>query len=791
MKKLNIKKIKYIVLILVTIVLSNPLFATIYIPTGSNITWNTPANITDDIVIESGAILNIIGTQINLSSISLITVELGGKLRIEDATLTSIGDKWPGIIVKGDKSSTQHPLLGNQGLVSLEDAVIEHAECGVMSGTQSYTVNGVYLNGGGRICATNTIFRNNDEAVRFNEYVYHDPANHYAEVSNWSFFTDCEFIVNDRYCQSMVTLCGVKGIDFDGCTFSNTSGIPGYGIYSNNSSIFINNNGYWYPSGAYYPYYPQATTFNGFEVAIFLDYSGIRNSIILNAEFDNNTIGVVARLTNNLRLESSSFNVDEVGVVVNNSTFFNIENNVFDAMNPGEGFGIYFDEGRVEDNNYIRYNDFSNLCIANCVVGEFSNLLSDISHTSGLQFLCNKFSDNYDDITVYDWGEIRILQGSSNMGSAGNHFNASNYNIYNTINNKMVVYYCDMNNPLENPTSILGNVIVDHTSATSCVAVGFRGISYYPNPNIWYDDGRIGDLNLVYNDLKDQLVIAEENYQNNYGSETIPWKVYYEGDDSYEQQVIDYMEITDLVEAIDLVCRDAIHTLLFMPEFDYPEYKVWIARVGTPQMDFLLAECYLSENNIVTMDSVLNNMYIKYMDYDPLDIGNYQICLHYLAQWNLNGADSVYISQDAIDELTIIANGSGASAVLAKSILSQIIGDYSHISFPYLCHYGRTQGTEHPSMLPDNSTGINDVDNKPVRLSIVPNPTDNNVTISVNNDVIIQKFVLYDIYGKELYAEKTNQSKINIDLSAFSKGIYFITCQLNDGKSVTRKIIKK
>ncbi len=802
MKYIKKKTLRSIILSITIISFSEWSHATIDI--NSDETWSQPTYIADDIVIHNGATLYIVGVQINFSTNSSITVEVGGRLIVNGSTLTSSNphELWTGIIVKGDKSVYQQPVLRTQGIVNLQNGtIIENAECGVLVGVKSNSGNYLYTNGGGILNATNTIFRNNKEAVCFNEYVYSDPNNHYAEVSNWSRFENCEFIVdneaeqiNQFYCQFMVSLYGVKNVSFKGCHFSNSIGEHTYGIYSNNSSISMNHGYVMYsPTGGYSPYYPQACTFNGFDIAIFLDNSGIRHSIILNTEFEDNRIGVVVRNTDNLRLESSSFVIDEAGILLYQSTFFNIENNVFEAMNHGDGIGIYF-EGWVNDNNFIRYNNFQHLCVANGIAGIFSNFSDIYGYAQGLQFKCNQFSDNYDDICVFMPGRIRLLQGSLYDG-AGNYFMppVSDYNIYNHSNNHSLAYYCDMADAHQNPPNVLGEIMVQNSHAVSCIGAGIIGTSYYPDPNVYYDASRIIDWNNVYLDLDAQFTIAFMDYQGTYGLEPIPWKAYYEGDDFYQPQVEAYMELTKIKEEMDVICKDAIHFLIHLPEFNYPEYKLWVSRVGSVQMDFLLAKCYLSENNIIAMNNVLNNMYTRYLEYNPEDISNYGVCLHYLAQWNINDADSVYISQGAIDSLTnIAANGTGASAALANSILAQLNKIHPHVPFAYFC-WSHDEGDAEvpPGIIWDDLSIRNNTEKESFSLTILPNPANGYVTISVNNQMFIQEFILHDIYGKVLRTEKVHSSAVDINLSTFSKGIYFITCLLKDGKSVTRKIIKQ
>ncbi len=69
---------------------------------------------------------------------------------------------------------------------------------------------------------------------------------------------------------------------------------------------------------------------------------------------------------------------------------------------------------------------------------------------------------------------------------------------------------------------------------------------------------------------------------------------------------------------------------------------------------------------------------------------------------------------------------------------------------------------------------------------IFPNPTKNSVEIKSNNE--IKEMVLLTIDGKQI---KALQSTKTIDLSNFSKGIYFLQITTIDNKIITKKIIKE
>lgn len=78
------------------------------------------------------------------------------------------------------------------------------------------------------------------------------------------------------------------------------------------------------------------------------------------------------------------------------------------------------------------------------------------------------------------------------------------------------------------------------------------------------------------------------------------------------------------------------------------------------------------------------------------------------------------------------------------------------------------------------------------KISIAPNPSNGIVTISKNNQTTISKVTVFDINAKVLKVidSEFNLEAIQIDLSKFSKGVYFVEIS-NDTDKVVRKIIKE
>ncbi len=73
-------------------------------------------------------------------------------------------------------------------------------------------------------------------------------------------------------------------------------------------------------------------------------------------------------------------------------------------------------------------------------------------------------------------------------------------------------------------------------------------------------------------------------------------------------------------------------------------------------------------------------------------------------------------------------------------------------------------------------------------VSVYPNPTNNLFNIKISNpNVQIKKVVLTDVSGKIIYSKNTK----TINVTGFSKGLYFLSIETNSGKSITKKVLVK
>ena len=74
-------------------------------------------------------------------------------------------------------------------------------------------------------------------------------------------------------------------------------------------------------------------------------------------------------------------------------------------------------------------------------------------------------------------------------------------------------------------------------------------------------------------------------------------------------------------------------------------------------------------------------------------------------------------------------------------------------------------------------------------INVSPNPAKNFIVVTldkINNDV--STLQLFDASGNLVFTQKTNLAKININTSAFARGLYFIKL-INAGEVATQKVL--
>lgn len=78
-----------------------------------------------------------------------------------------------------------------------------------------------------------------------------------------------------------------------------------------------------------------------------------------------------------------------------------------------------------------------------------------------------------------------------------------------------------------------------------------------------------------------------------------------------------------------------------------------------------------------------------------------------------------------------------------------------------------------------------------ISVSVYPNPFQDKITISLENESSNAKVKLVDITGKQLYNNSFSGNSIEINnLESLNSGIYFLKIEDQNGSFTTKKIIK-
>ena len=414
--------------------------------TQNNEIWDEPTFSKHDIIIEPGAKLTLTSTLMMDPSAKII-VKPGAEFIVDGGTITNLpycaGDnlKWRGIEVWGDPSKNQDPLPDGsyyQGYLELKNnATIENAQTAVALRKEDTWAEF----GGGIVKATETQFINNAKSVHFAPYqnMFTRTVNGQTlefEMLNECSFELCNFEVNENYFDDSeffkhADIVQVHRIPFLGCNFS-VSGTESASTY--NTAIAA------YSAGVNVNQYDNEnpSTFTGFYCAVLSNHSPVNEhySIIRNANFTNNSVGIRNTGTNNFKIIDNHFEIGEnnggkgacgwapgYGIDLREATGFVIENNSFVPVqgNSDDTYGVRIFETHTTGDDVYK-NTYNGLTVANLSDGINAWNSED---KAGLSYLCNLNNNNGKDFLIDGLDpEIFINQGSASMG-AGNTFSST------------------------------------------------------------------------------------------------------------------------------------------------------------------------------------------------------------------------------------------------------------------------------------------------------------------------------------------------------------------------------
>ena len=642
----------------------------------STTTWSTPREIIGDIVIPSGVTLTIT-SEVKCKPNVKITVQPNGKLVINGGILTSGAcgtDLWEGITVIGNENLPQTDA--NQGVVELKNgATIKDAVCAIHVGSRvpipiiqfPAPVKPRYMYfGGGIVRANSAYFINNQQAINFVSYDDGYYANGWVR-ENKSYFKGCEFRLDDlalfmQSADAQVKLNSVVNIPFTNCDFidartKDSMSNSTIGIYASSSNIIIGE----YPTNTY-SFAPQAgCSFSGFYKAINLLNSDA--SKIYASTFTGNHIGILSESSQNLKVEKCKFEIPlpnpffvNTGIYLKNSSLYNIVNNYIEGEDPlsRQGTGIVC-ESSGTTNNSVKNNTLKNLCTACHAIGVNGDHSS--YETRGLVYQCNKFENNYTDISTAPNSRIRLFQsGERDVWASGNVFDNSTYNIYSK--GDYFVYKYLWTRPehlpkMHNDNYVANTVTLMAEEGHCCVSYGYGGDYYYTIAcNYSFVDRTIDQCEDAYSTAKNNYDVRVTDYINNgFGDVLIEWgnadvqgivsqlqmadgsdfTITIDGlepSNDLEHQIVLFYEISNAKQQMDKICYTALEILANdTAGLDMSEYRLWISRFNTVESDYALADSYINFGEFADAGNILSAMPSKF---PYLDMGTHQHYLDYV-----------------------------------------------------------------------------------------------------------------------------------------------------------------
>jgi hypothetical protein len=467
----------------------------------SNTTWSGERHEKGSVLVKNGSTLTITGTTIHMPASGVIAVEPGGKLNVNNSTLTNscAGCLWGGIQAWGNTLDPQDAT--HQAVVKLNNSVIEYAKVGV----RNCNPDPMLSMSGGIIQGISTTFRNNVNDVTFDPY--HNMLGS-TTLPNMSYFTLCTFkLDNDyRWIPSLtiptkrVFLQGVEGIAFRGCKFANL-----YSLYKGwDDGIRAIDAGFSVmpycsvsgPSGCSFT--PTRCSFSGFLNGVYtreIVPSGYPQSVSIDqADFDTVTVGVNISVQKVVSVTRCKFNIGRginntfidtatglpnacgrnMGIMTQSSLTFRIEENTFTGVTNSFGISPWHNIGVLtiragNATNRIYRNSFDHLTYGTLGIGENSPTYPAYPGF-GVQVTCNSFNTNTNDIYsggTYANEGIGIKQMGPNptyTTSASNTFSGSTKNVVNPNYGRVLDYYYNFSGTLL--TS--GNVVQYNATNDQC-----------------------------------------------------------------------------------------------------------------------------------------------------------------------------------------------------------------------------------------------------------------------------------------------------------------------------------
>ncbi|MBC7382230.1 MAG: T9SS type A sorting domain-containing protein [Bacteroidia bacterium] len=751
------------------------------ITTGTYLTWNTPKIVNGTIVVDVGATLEITGTNVQFTAYSNIfdekelayysitntnhrsgiIVKPGGKLIVNHSTLTNfegcaaygfddgLSGTWDGILLLGTPgipmmSSGYQNFFGIAEFTgsSTDMAVLKNARYGI-------TVGGGYGDGG-IIKASFTTFKNNRKSVAFN--FYQDPV--YGHL-NRSRFTDCAFL-NDapitgysgRGTNQHVSAWGVRGINFAGCSFKNTISNAllcdldrGIGIVSYDADIIL---GRYTISGLPGP-------FNQME--------GLRTGI------QSQNTGLSSPFYRDNIYATDFKNVQE-GIILENNVAPNIKCNTF-----------LIDNDFQHTQRYLLKNPYGASSITAYAYGLYT------SNTTAFHSINNQFAFN--NTNILSFGSITEDAGSGSdalnceikLHTINNNYNVGNKlhygmeaighngglavscNTYLNLKQDWLIDVSDINPPA--PTSCAYNCFPDHFYTSS---VGYDPMNVFSINRSGTTDNILSNYKFTYYWKYSGTPISTipTGFNINY-----PILTYtntevscdYPCDGIYTIDIVDTDEgKRKFPQSKNTEKKDTLDELWKQGKFE--EIAKLLSRSENP-LNQKLVNLYDISHHTKFAKIEVKNSYTDFIANLPKERAN-----------KLTDAE--------ILQLRNIAKAEPDYAIYAQNLISLNTGEIFK-RLPIIAH-SQING----KVLNNNEHNLNN------NLFIYPNPTNDNITIALKDNIMMEGTLIeiYDYSGKRVLTKGLDHSFENIVLNVnqLSSGVYLLL-YITQSKTYNSKFI--
>ncbi len=375
----------------------------------TNTTWNTNDDIISNVVIEANAVLTITGATITMAGGKKFIVERGGRLEINNATITNACEAlWEGIEVWG-YDDLAHPVLtdvlsgaypaseDDHGVVFINgNSIIENSHNGVS--TSKYNEVG-WSNPdyhGGIIVALASTFRNNRRSAEFLSYGY----------ENVSEFIGCNFVTDDALFEGAipfahVSMWDVTGVLFMDNVFENTLPLATKKGWKRGKGIYSEEAAYDVLRSCITPLEPcgceewVGNTFDGLYRGIEARSIGV--SFIYPLTIDGNTFNdneraVLISSIGNIEMVNNYFQVPDFigtvcyGLYLEGSTNYHVENNSFTTA------GTVTEDSDPNSGMFVANSGTSGEAIYRNHFADMEIGIRCQNTNDGLQIRCNDFS---------------------------------------------------------------------------------------------------------------------------------------------------------------------------------------------------------------------------------------------------------------------------------------------------------------------------------------------------------------------------------------------------------------